>query len=511
MTGDRGPAIPRSFPAPAQGLEASRLRWLGALLLLTILRLAVAAATPLSPDESYYWVWSRALAPGYLDHPPMVALWIRGGTALLGPDPLGIRLLAPIGAALGSVLLYRAARDLPEPVSDPAEAHRRGVVAAALLNSTLLLGIGSVIITPDTPLLVFVTAAWWALGRALRSGHTGWWLLCGFLLGLALDSKYTAALPGAGFAAWLLLSRPGRRWMRVPGPWLAGAAALLSFMPVVWWNATHGWASFLKQGGRSDDWHPARAAQFLGELMGGQLGLATPLLFLMLVAGMAEALRRARRPGADGGGGWSLCCWLVLLPVAVFLQHALGGRVQANWPGLIYPAAMLPTAAVAAQVRWGRFWPQAAGLGAAMTLLVYAQSATALLPLPRKLDVTLQRLGGWTDLATAAASRTDGFLVADEYGLASELAHALPGRAVFGMEPRWRLFSLPHGLPPPSEEGLLVRSARRNEPPDPQPWSELEPAGELVRARDGREAERYRLFRVRFRALPTDTAVARLP
>src|SRR5580658_8827432 len=45
-----------------------------ALLLLTILRLALSAVMPLAPDEAYYWAWSRALAPGYFDHPPMVAL-----------------------------------------------------------------------------------------------------------------------------------------------------------------------------------------------------------------------------------------------------------------------------------------------------------------------------------------------------------------------------------------------------------------------------------------------------
>ena len=30
---------------------------------------------PLAPDEAYYWVWSRDLQGGYLDHPPMVALF----------------------------------------------------------------------------------------------------------------------------------------------------------------------------------------------------------------------------------------------------------------------------------------------------------------------------------------------------------------------------------------------------------------------------------------------------
>ena len=34
-------------------------------------------------DEAYYWMWSRRLAIGYFDHPPMVAWLIRAGTALL--------------------------------------------------------------------------------------------------------------------------------------------------------------------------------------------------------------------------------------------------------------------------------------------------------------------------------------------------------------------------------------------------------------------------------------------
>ncbi len=71
-------------------------RWaLVALIALTLLRLVVAASVPLAPDEAYYWVWSRALAAGYPDHPPMVALWIRIGTTLAGDSALGVRLLGP--------------------------------------------------------------------------------------------------------------------------------------------------------------------------------------------------------------------------------------------------------------------------------------------------------------------------------------------------------------------------------------------------------------------------------
>src|SRR5271166_3393679 len=79
---------------------------------LTLIRLSLTAVVPLAPDEAYYWVWSRALAPGYLDHPPMVALWIRAGSALAGDTALGIRLLAPFAVALASLLLADAAARL---------------------------------------------------------------------------------------------------------------------------------------------------------------------------------------------------------------------------------------------------------------------------------------------------------------------------------------------------------------------------------------------------------------
>ena len=42
----------------------------------------------------------------------MVALWIRAGTALVGETTLGVRLLGPFAAALGTVLLADAANRL---------------------------------------------------------------------------------------------------------------------------------------------------------------------------------------------------------------------------------------------------------------------------------------------------------------------------------------------------------------------------------------------------------------
>jgi len=488
---------------PARAVPVLRLAWL-ALVLLTLVRLLVAASTPLAPDEAYYWTWSHALAPGYLDHPPMTALWIRAGCLLAGDTPLGIRLLGPLAAALGSVLVVDACADLAAPAGGTTRP--AGLAAAALLNATLLLGVGAVTMTPDTPLMACWTLALWCLARLLRSGRGVWWLATGAAIGLAMDSKYTALLPAAGVGAWLLVTRAGRRWAVTPWPWLGALISALVFAPVILWNARHGWASFAKQGGRTGAWHPADALRYLGELVGGQAGLATPLIFCLFVAGIWRLCRRPLR----GQPGPALLCWVTLLPLAVFVQHALGDRVQANWPSPLYPACAM----AAATLGWR--WKPAAGLGLAITGLVYAQAVDAPLRLPRHLDVTLVRLAGWPALARVVGGWPEarrGFIVADEYGLAAELAFYLPGRTVLAAEPRWRLFALPHPALA-GRTGLLLRDARRHDAIDPKLFARVVPLGEIARERDGEVARFYRLYRVTIRSpLPSRlaTEIAALP
>ncbi len=460
-----------------------------ALLALTLVRLVVADVAPLAPDEAYYWVWSRALAPGYLDAPPMVALWIRAGTALAGDGALGIRLLGPFSAALGSVLLWDAGERL-------LPGRHAGLVGAALLNATLLFGVGAVVMTPDTPLLFFWVACLWALARFLGSRRGVWLVVAGLCAGLALDSKYTAALLAPAIPLWLLAVPELRGWLIRPASWLGALAATAAFAPVVAWNAAHGWASFAKQGGRVDDFRPTNALRFLAELAAGQAGLATPLVFVLCVAGAVLALRRGwgRRDPA-----WTLLALLTLIPAVVFVQHAFGDRVQANWPAVLYPSATLAAAGLERRL-WLRLRGPAVALGLAITAAVYIQASAAPVPLPVRFDPTAMRLAGWRGLAdrVEAARRAAGasFVAADEYSQAGELARALPAPVpVIGVERRWALFDLPHP-DITGKVGILVRSARRGPDIDARPWASLRPLGEVERRRGAQVVERFRLYRV---------------
>jgi 4-amino-4-deoxy-L-arabinose transferase-like glycosyltransferase len=480
-------------PAPGAG-HGRRTAWLelSALAALTLLRFAAAARLPLSPDEAYYWVWSKALAAGYLDHPPMVALWIRLGTALLGDSALGVRLLGPLALAVGSVLLWRAAEDL-------LPGRGAGVTAAVLANATLLFGVGSVTMTPDTPLLFFWTGTVFACGRLLATGNAAWWLVAGGFAGAAMASKYTGLLLPPAVLLWLLLGPSLRSWLRRPAPWLGVLVAGVLFSPVLVWNAQHGWVSFLRQGGRMDDWQPARAPEFLGELLGGQIGLATPLLAALFGAGFWLSVRQARQ----GAAGSVLLATLLGVPSVVFLQHALGGRVQANWPSVLYPQAAIAAAGLAGSWRYWR--APAVALGFLLTAVIWVQALYSPAPLPAHWDPTLQRLAGWrslagevTRMATADQAR---FVAVDNYGLAAEMAwHATTPLPVLAVGERWRWFAFADASAlVAGREGVLLRSERRQGAPRSSAFTVLAPLQQLLRGRDGKTAEVLRLYRVQGR------------
>ena len=216
---------------------------------------------------------------------------------------------------------------------------------------------------------------------------------------------------------------------------------------------------------------------------------------MLFVCGMA---RLSRHP-ITGDAGETLLVWTTLPAVLVFVEHAFGARVQANWPSLLYPAA-----AIAAAGLGTRWWRPAAGLGFAVTALVYVQSAVAPFALPRRLDVTLARLAGWQELSNRVAARATAdagagwFIMADDYGIAAELAFALPGQPVLASGARWPLFAMPH----PDlggRTGLLLRSGRRRGGPEAALFSDVVLLERLRRGRGREVAETYDLYRVTVR------------
>src|SRR3954454_4379407 len=105
-----GSAVYAEGPGSASvTLEVRTTALLLLIVALTVLRVITAVYLALSFDEAYYWLWSRRLAIGYFEHPPLIALAIRSGTLLLGDTSLGVRLMSVVASMGASWAVWRAA------------------------------------------------------------------------------------------------------------------------------------------------------------------------------------------------------------------------------------------------------------------------------------------------------------------------------------------------------------------------------------------------------------------
>lgn len=431
----------RTDGAPASAGWSSVAAWVvGAALL----RMILSALVPLLPDETYYWEWSRRLEGGYFDHPPGIALLVAIGTMLSGSTSGGVRLGPALAAAVTHLAAIAAAWQLAGQGEPGVRAARR---AAQLVTLLPIAALGLVLATPDAPLFAATMLALVAVERALAaplrsSQSTGWWLAAGGALGVAFVSKYTAVLLPFGLVIACLVHPALRRRFAEPGPWLAGFVALLLFAPVVVWNALNDWASFRFQLGHGFN-ASARGTVITRELdlLGGQAGLATPILFVLLAMAVWQALRDGWRDrvGADATDVRTRRFALAvvsLVPLLFFAVSASRRAVEANWPALIYPGAILLLATSTAPHAEGRWWRRGLGLAALLLGVLAVQAWHPVLPLPPRRD-PIARAHGWQALATAVdRARTDAFLdgtvdrhvAADRYQDASELAFHLSGQ-----------------------------------------------------------------------------------
>ena len=413
------------------------------VLALVALRLVAAAFTPITFDEAYYWMWSKHLAGGYYDHPPMVAFVIRLGTSIAGDTELGVRLFSILLALPMSWAVYEATFVL-------FGSRRLAATATILLNVTLMAAVGTMIVTPDAPLLVASSFVLFALAKVLATGRGAWWLAVGVATGCALLSKYTALFFGPAILIWLIVVPKLRHWLISPWLYLGGVVALLMFSPVILWNADHHWVSFIKQMGRAriEDFRPA----FLAELIPTQFAFATPAVWILGAMGLYALYQR--RAGAMGARVLvNTMFWTI---VAYFIWHSLHARVEANWFAPVYPAFAVAAAVAAHLVEWAPREQRvvdfclrwAAPGGIVLFALLILQANTGALSGYRR-DATVRSVGvGWRETAIeieAVRARVGATCVlAPDYGTTGWLAFYLPkGTCVAQQSQRIRWVNMP--------------------------------------------------------------------
>ena len=420
LMGSRREMVRGILPAPETAPRQSDTDWLRLGYLVIVLALIgrwiylASGLIGLSEDEAYQWLWSKHLALSYYSKPAGIALIQWAGTSLFGDTNFGVRFFSPVFAAILSVLVLRfMAREV---------GARAAFCLLLITFATPLLVVGSILMTIDPPLVLCwmwaVVAGWRAVQPDARTRD---WLLVGLAMGLGFLCKYTAMLQIICWAIFFALQPAARIQLKKTGPWLALALFGLCTVPVIVWNAQHGWITVhhvAGDAGLHSAWHPT--LDYFFEFTGAEAGLLNPVFFLAaLWAIVAVWPRRKEKP---------LWFFLWCMSAPVFLGHWLfsfHSRVQPNWIAAAIPPMFCLLVAYWNKSKW-RVKPWlAAGLvlGIAASVFMYSSDLIGRLAanrLPGDLDPT-HRLRGWSETAMAVEAeraRFDphAFILADHYG-----------------------------------------------------------------------------------------------
>jgi hypothetical protein len=451
---------------------------LGLILAVTIAQfvfLTVGCDWELCGDEAEYWTWSRRLDWSYFSRGPATALIIRLGTTLAGSVSVAltgslmpaVRLPALCSGALAAWGMFRLSSEI-------SRRTRAGLIATLILPAVPLFRVGSLLMTSDTPLVCcWIWAAIWTY-RGIVRNHLPSWGLAGLFVALGVSTKYTMLAFPAAVALFLLFKRPLRR-TDVVGFGLLAASSGLGLIPIVVWNAAHGWvgaAQLADRVGLTTQTPWGRSAPLLA-FLGGEAAVIG-LWWLFGIPALAYALAHTWRGSvgriatreqqskavpsntSDAGVLFVLCLWTVIIGACVVAS--LKGEKEANWSA---PADVTVIVVIAWwlegrlgtsqrrrvralwMIAFGSLWVIAmVGLTALQhSEWFYPQigrwvpNSTAADPAPwRSLDPTC-RMRGYRELVPEVQERlsdlrnegNNPFVLAPTYTVAAELAFYLPG------------------------------------------------------------------------------------
>jgi undecaprenyl-diphosphatase len=217
------------------------------------------------------------------------------------------------------------------------------------------------------------------------------------------------------------LQPSARMHLKKTGPWLGLLVFGLCTLPVIIWNAQHGWITVSHvagDAGMHSAWHPT--LNYFLEFSGIEAGLLNPIFFIAALWAMFAAWKRRKEK--------TLWFFLFCMSAPVFLGHWLfsfHSRVQPNWIAAAVPPMFCLMVA---------FWSEsktrvkpwlAAGLLLGITASVFMHNSDLLGrlvgdKLPGDADSS-HRVRGWRETAIAVETErarfdTNAFIIADHYG-----------------------------------------------------------------------------------------------
>src|SRR6187402_755329 len=267
-----------------------------------ILALGQSASTELIADEAYYWVYSRFPDWGYFDHPPMIAVLIRGGYTIFHNE-LGVRLICALLSTL-TILITEMLTERKNPF-----------LFYSIVLSIGVLQIAGFLAVPDTPLLFFTAVFFYTYRHFIKEINWQNSLLLGIAISLLFYTKYHGLL----IVLFTFLSniKLFTRWQT----WLVGFFVLLFYSPHLIWQWQHDWVSFRYHLFESNV--NAYKFSYTTDYLLGQILLAGPLAGLILLP--AAFIYKVKNQTEKALKFTLIGIYLI------FLVSSFRGKVEVNW------------------------------------------------------------------------------------------------------------------------------------------------------------------------------------
>ena len=313
-----------------------RICAVAAVAFMVTLRFLYMGTAELIPDEAYYWNYKEYLDLSYLDHPPLLAWSIWLGTTIFGDNEFGVRIIAFL-CGLGVIIyIFRLTNLLFD---------RTSAYIAILLVSTLPFTVApGFFATTDTLLMLFWSACLYFLAKILVNKSPYAWLGIGICVGLGMLSKYSMVLLAFSIIILVTIDRSLRTWWKQPPTYISAIIAVILFLPVLYWNASHEWSSFLFQTSRRLD----RTSEFSTHYILLHLFiLLTPVgiyLYSKSLFNIKRLVSFHTNKSALSSSYIYYFTLLTLLPISVFIYFSFTHYPRFHWTAPIW-LALVPLAA----------------------------------------------------------------------------------------------------------------------------------------------------------------------
>lgn len=306
--------------------------------LTLIVKLIFGLTFPVVGDEAYYWFWGQNIQLSYFDHPGMVA-WL---TALSSEiHHLFPSLSAWVAARLVFVLLSTLTLFvwikvfLLQKKQGHLDTHFHLNLFVLFFMLNPFLGVGSVLITPDAPLMLFWGLSSYAVLKIDQLPQKRFYVLLGTFLGLGFCSKYHVVLfPLVTFVALMMEKKSHLIFNRKII--LTLIFGLIFSAPVLIWNFQNDFSSFRFQLNHGFESGQSYKSWWTSSYLLGQILIFNPVLLFALITKSKKSIFDVSALGQ----------WLF------FLYSSFKAKVEANWPITSHASGLVDFVSHKKIVRW---------------------------------------------------------------------------------------------------------------------------------------------------------------